>query len=164
MKIREEDVPNMTFLTRHDHYEFLVMPFGLTNAPVTFMDMMNRIFKDYLDKFMIVFFDYILVYSWSNEEHEEHLRLTLQKLKEKQLYANFKKCKFWLEKVAFLGHIVSNKGISVDPTKIEAISNWSRPNNASEIRSFLGLASYYRRFVEVFSRIAMPFTQLTKKN
>ena len=113
------------------------MPFGLTNAPTAFIDMMNRVFKYYLDKFVIVFIDDILVYSRSNEEHEEHLRLTLQKLKEKQLYAKFKKCEFWLEKVAFLGHIASSEGISIDPAKIEVVSNWSRPNNALEIRSSL---------------------------
>ena len=164
MKIQEEDVPKTTFQTRYDHYEFLVMPFGLTNAPATFMDMMNKVFKDYLDKFVIVFIDDILVYSRSNEEHEEHLRLTLQKLKEKQLYAKFKKCEFWLEKVAFLGHIVSSEGIFVDPAKTEAVSSWSKPTNASKIRSFLGLAGYYYRFVKGFSRIAMPLTQLIRKN
>ncbi|XP_062088884.1 uncharacterized protein LOC133795448 [Humulus lupulus] len=164
LKIREEDVPKTAFRTRYGHYEFLVMPFGLTNAPAAFMDLMNRVFKDYLDKFVIVFIDDILVYSRSQEEHEEHLRLTLEKLKEKQLYAKFKKCEFWLENVAFLGHIVSKDGIAVDPSKIEAVSKWNRPTNVSEVRSFLGLAGYYRRFVEGFSKIAMPLTQLTRKN
>ena len=123
LKIREEDVPKTAFQTQYSHYEFLVIPFGLTNAPAEFMDIMNRVFKDYLDKFVIFFIDDMLVYSLSNEEHEEPLRLTLQKLKEKQLYAKFKKCEFWLDKVTFLGHIVSIEGISVDPAKIEAISN-----------------------------------------
>ena len=140
------------------------MPFGLTNAPAAFMDLMNRIFKEFLDKFVIVFIDDILVYSRSREEHAEHLRITLQILKEKELYAKFKKCEFWLEKVSFLGHVVSQDGISVDPTKVEAVNNWSRPTNVTEIRSFLGLAGYYRRFVEGFSKIAMPLTQLTRKS
>ena len=157
-------MPKTAFQTRYGHYEFLVMPFGLTNAPAAFMDMMNRVFKDYLDKFVIVFIDDILVYSQFNEEHEEHLRLTLQKLKKKQLYAKFKKCELLIEKMACLGHIVFSKGIFVDPAKIKVVINCSRQNNTSEIYSFLVLVGYYRRFVERFSRIAMPLTQLTMKN
>ena len=107
---------------RYGHYKFLMMPFGLTNTPVTFMDMMNRVFKDFLDSFIIVFIDDILIYSRSREEHMEHLRIVLRILKEKQLYAKFKKCEFWLEKVIFLGHVVSGNGISVDPAKVEAVS------------------------------------------
>ena len=123
MKIKEEDIPKTAFRTRYGHYEFLVMPFGLTNAPAAFMDMMNRVFKDFLDTFVIVFIDDILIYSRSREEHMEHLRIVLRILKEKKLYAKFKKSEFWLEKVIFLGHVVSGNGISVDPTKVEAISN-----------------------------------------
>ncbi|XP_060965314.1 uncharacterized protein LOC133034278 [Cannabis sativa] len=129
----------------------------------TFMDLMNRVFKEYLDKFVVVFIDDILIYSRTMEEHEEHLRLTLRRLKEHQLYAKFKKCEFWLEKVAFLGHIVSKDGVEVDPTKIEAVKSWTKPKTASEIRSFLGLAGYYRRFVEGFPKIATPLTNLTRK-
>ena len=140
------------------------MPFGLTNAPAAFMDLMNRVFKDFLDKFVVVFIDDILVYSKTEEEHEEHLRLTLQTLKEKQLYAKFKKCEFWLDKVVFLGHVISKDGISVDTAKVEAVSNWSQPKNASEVRRFLGLAGYYRKFIEGFSKIALPLTKLTRKN
>ncbi|KAL5540690.1 hypothetical protein UlMin_043342 [Ulmus minor] len=143
---------------------FLVMPFGLTNAPAAFMDLMNRVFRNYLDKFVVVFIDDILIYSKSKEEHEEHLRNTLDTLKKNKLYAKFKKCEFWLEKVGFLGHIVSRDGISVDPSKTEAVSGWSRPKTISEVRSFLGMAGYYRRFVEGFSRIATPLTALTRKN
>ena len=164
LKVRKEDIPKTAFRTRDGHYEFLVMPFGLTNAPAAFMDLMNRVFKDFLDKFVVVFIDDILVYSKTEEEHEEHLRLTLQTLKEKQLYAKFKKCEFWLDKVVFLGHVISKDGISVDTAKVEAVSNWSQPKNASEVRSFLGLAGYYRRFIEGFSKIALPLTKLTRKN
>ena len=164
LKIKEEDIPKTAFRTRYGHYEFLVMPFGLTNAPAAFMDMMNRVFKDYLDDFVIVFIDDILIYSDSKEEHARHLREVLSILKEKQLYAKFKKCEFWLEKVTFLGHVVTKDGISVDPGKVEAVSTWPRPTNVSEVRSFLGLAGYYRRFVEGFSILAFPLTQLTRKN
>ena len=163
LKVRREDVPKTAFKTRYGHYEFLVMPFGLTNAPAAFMDLMNRVFGPYLDKFVIVFIDDILVYSSSKEEHAEHLRIVLQNLREHQLYAKFIKCQFWLDRVAFLGHVVSAEGISVDPQKIEAIVDWKPPTNAIEVRSFLGLAGYYRKFVEGFSKIATPLTKLTRK-
>ena len=163
LKIREEDVPKTAFRTRYGHHEFLVMPFGLTNAPAAFMDLMNRVFEDYLDKFVIVFIDDILIYSRSREEHAQHLRSVLQRLQSKKLYAKFKKCEFWLDKVVFLGHVVSKEGIAVDPTKIEAVTNWQRPKNVTEVRSFLGLAGYYRRFVEGFAKIANPLTALTRK-
>ena len=163
LKAREEDVPKTAFRTRYGHYEFLVMPFGLTNAPAAFMDLMNRVFEDYLDKFVIVFIDDILIYSRSQEEHAEHLALVLKRLQDKQLYAKFKKCEFWLDKVVFLGHVVSKEGIMVDPAKIEAVVEWLQPKNVTEIRSFLGLAGYYRRFVEGFSKIATPMTALTRK-
>ncbi|XP_060962725.1 uncharacterized mitochondrial protein AtMg00860-like [Cannabis sativa] len=127
------------------------------------MDLMNRVFKEYLDKFVVVFIDDILIYSRTMEEHEEHLRLTLSRLKEHQLYAKFKKCELRLEKVAFLGHIVSKDGVEVDPAKIEAVKSWPKPKTASEVRSFVGLAGYYRRFVEGFSKIATPLTNLTRK-
>ena len=128
------------------------------------MDLMNRVFKDYLDRFVIVFIDDILIYSSSEEEHEYHLRLVLQRLREHQLYAKFSKCELWLPQVAFLGHIVGKDGILVDPSKIEAVKNWPRPASVSEVRSFLGLASYYRRFVEGFSKIAVPLTELIRKS
>ena len=163
LKVRREDVPKTAFKTRYGHYEFLAMPFGLTNAPASFMDLMNRVFGPYLDKFVIVFIDDILVYSSSKEEHAEHLRKILQTLREHQLYAKFIKCQFWLDRVAFLGHVVSAEGISVDPQKIEAIVDWKPPTNVTEVRSFLGLAGYYRKFVEGFSKIATPLTKLTRK-
>ncbi|KAH0709559.1 hypothetical protein KY284_010986 [Solanum tuberosum] len=140
-----------------------VMSFGLTNAPTTFMDLMNRVFKQYLDLFVIVFIDDILIYSWNEEEHASHLRVVLQTLKDRQLFTKFNKCEFWLQSVAFLGHIVSSEGIRVDSQKIEAVKQWPIPTSAIDIRSFLGLAGYYRRFVEGFSSIASPLTRLTPK-
>jgi hypothetical protein len=135
------------------------MPFGLTNAPSYFMNMMNKVFMEFLDKFVIVFINDILVYSKNNEEHERHLRLIMEKLREHKLYAKFSKCEFWLSEVAFLGHIVSKKGIVVDPSKVTAVIEWEPPKNAS----FLGLAGYYRRSIENFSKIAKPMTELLKK-
>ena len=163
LKIKEGDIPKSAFRTRYGHYEFVVMPFGLTNAPAAFMDLMNRVFKEFLDKFVIVFIDDILIYSKTRDQHEKHIRTVLQTLKQHQLYAKFSKCEFWLDRVAFLGHVISKDGIMVDPAKVEAVSNWKRPTNASEIRSFLGLAGYYRKFVADFSKLAMPLTTLTRK-
>ena len=164
LRVQERDVPKTAFRTRYGHYEFLVMPFGLTNAPTAFMDLMNRVFQPYLDKFVIVFINDILVYSGSSEEHSEHLRIVLQTLRELQLYAKLSKCQFWLDRVAFLGHVISVEGVSVDPKKIEAVVNWKPLKNVSEVRSFLGLAGYYRKFVEGFSKIAAPLTKLTRKD
>ncbi|KAL0536183.1 hypothetical protein IC582_025122 [Cucumis melo] len=163
LRIKDEDVPKTAFHSRYGHYEFIVMSFGLTNAPAVFMDLMNRVFREFLDTFVIVFIDDILIYSKTEAEHEEHLRLVLQTLRENKLYAKFSKCEFWLKQVSFLGHVVSKAGVSVDPAKIEAVTGWTRPSTVSEVRSFLGLAGYYRRFVENFSRIATPLTQLTRK-
>ncbi|KAL0536597.1 hypothetical protein IC582_025549 [Cucumis melo] len=163
LRIKDEDVPKTAFRSRYGHYEFIVMSFGLTNAPAVFMDLMNRVFREFLDTFVIVFIDDILIYSKMEAEHEEHLRLVLQTLRENKLYAKFSKCEFWLKQVSFLGHVVSKAGVSVDPAKIEAVTGWTRPSTVSEVRSFLGLAGYYRRFVENFSRIATPLTQLTRK-
>nr|GEX24207.1 putative reverse transcriptase domain-containing protein [Tanacetum cinerariifolium] len=157
------DISKTAFRTRYGHYEFLVMPFGLTNAPAVFMDLMNRIFNEFLDKFIIVFIDDILVFLKSKEEHEDHLRTVLQTLQQEKLYAKFSKCEFWLSSVAFLGHIVSAEGITMEPTKVEAITKWPRPTSVTEVRSFLGLAGYYRRFVEGFSRLALPLTKLMRK-
>ena len=140
------------------------MSFGLTNAPAAFMSLMNGIFNPYLDLFVIVFIDDILVYSKSKKEDEEHLRIVLEMLREKKLYAKFSKCEFWLDSVSFLGHVVSRDGVMVDPSKIEAVKNWERPTNVTEIRSFVGLANYYRRFVKGFSSIAAQLTNLTKQS
>nr|GFA72414.1 putative reverse transcriptase domain-containing protein [Tanacetum cinerariifolium] len=155
--VKEQDISKTALRTRYGHYEFLVMPFGLTNAPTVFMDLMNGIFHEYLDKFVIVFIDAILVYSKTKEEHEEHLRIVLGTLRQEKLYAKFSKCEFWLGQVAFLGHIVSAGGITMDPTKVEAITKWPRPKIVTEVRS------YYRRFVKGFSRLALPLAKLMRK-
>ncbi|KAA0059783.1 pol protein [Cucumis melo var. makuwa] len=163
LRIKDRDVPKTAFRSRYGHYEFIVMSFGLTNAPAVFMDLMNKVFREFLDTFVIVFIDDILIYSKIEAEHEEHLRMVLQTLRDNKLYAKFSKCEFWLKQVSFLGHVVSKAGVSVDPAKIEAVTSWPRPSTVSEVRSFLGLAGYYRWFVENFSRIATPLTQLTRK-
>ncbi|GJV34268.1 putative nucleotidyltransferase, ribonuclease H [Tanacetum coccineum] len=164
LRVRDEDIPKTAFRTRYGHYEFQVMPFGLTNAPAVFMDLMNRVCKPYLDKFVIVFIDDILIYSRNEKEHEEHLKTILELLKKEELYAKFSKCEFWINTVKFLGHVIDSSGIHVDPAKIEAVKNWASPTTPSEIRQFLGLAGYYRRFIEGFSKIAKPMTELTQKN
>ena len=151
IRVRDEDIPKTAFRTRYGHYEYTVMSFGLTNAPTVFMDYMNRIFRPYLDKFVIVFIDDILVYSKTEEEHADHLRTVLQILRDRKLYAKLSKCEFWKSEVKFLGHVVSKQGIAVDPAKVEAVMNWERPTSVTEIRSFLGLAGYYRRFIKGFS-------------
>ncbi|XP_028106251.1 uncharacterized protein LOC114305367 [Camellia sinensis] len=163
LKAKADDVEKTAFRTRYGHYEFLVMPFGVTDAPAAFMDLMNRVFEPYLDEFVVVFIDDILIYSKNAEAYEGHLRLILQTLREKKLYAKLKKCEFWLHEVAFLGHVITKDGVSVDPHKIEAIVNWPTPTNVTEVRSFMGLAGYYKRFVHDFSKIVMPLTQLTRK-
>ena len=163
LRVKESDILKTAFRSRYGHFEFVVMPFGLTNAPAAFMDLMNRVFRPYLDRFVIVFIDDILVYSKSEKQHVRHLRLVLETLRREQLYAKFSKCEFWLEKVGFLGHVISADGVSVDPQKVEAVTNWKRPTNITEIRSFLGLAGYYRRFIQDFSKIASPLTRLTRK-
>ncbi|GKA21246.1 putative reverse transcriptase domain-containing protein [Tanacetum coccineum] len=163
LRVREQDVPKTAFRTRYGHYEFQVMPFGLTNAPAVFMDLMNRVCKPYLDKFVIVFIDDILIYSKDKKEHEEHLKAILRLLKEEKLYAKFSKCEFWIPKVRFLGHVIDSRGIHVDPAKIESIKDWASPKTPTEIRQFLGLAGYYWRFIEGFSKIAKSMTKLTQK-
>jgi len=158
-----EDIPKTNLHTQYGHYEFLVMSFGLSNAPTAIMDLMNRVFKSFLDHFVIVFIDDILVYSKSEEEHEQHLRLALQTSREHKQYAKFSKCEFWLDSVAFLGHAVSKDGINVDIKKVEAIQDWPRPTSVSEIHSFLALAGYYCQFIKDFSRLVAPLTRLTQK-
>jgi hypothetical protein len=150
LKIRGTDIPKTAFITWYGLYKYTVMSFGLTNAPTYFRYMMNKVFREYFDKFMVVFINDILIFSKNEEDHNEHLRVVLQKLKENQLYAKLSKCEFWLKEVSFLGHIISEGGISMDPSKVKDVLSWKTPQNVSDIRSFLGLAGYHRRFIEGF--------------
>ncbi|GJR54210.1 putative reverse transcriptase domain-containing protein [Tanacetum coccineum] len=152
LRVHKDDIPNTAFRTRYRDFKFTVMPFGLTNAPAVFMDLMNRVCRPYLDKFVIVFIEDILIYSKTQEEHVEYLRLVLGLLKKEKLYAKFSKCEFWLREVQFLGHVINGNGIHVDPSKIEVVKNWKAPRTPTEDRSFLGLARYYRMFIENFSK------------
>ena len=163
LRVRETYIPKTSFRTRYGHFEFTVMPFGLTNAPVAFIDLMHRVFQPYLDQFVVVFIDGIMIYSQSEGEHEDHLRVVLQLLRDHHLYAKFSKCEFLLTEVRFLGHIVSALGVSVDPEKVNVAMSWEIPKSVFEIRSFLGLVGYYRRFIEDFSRLVEPMTRLTRK-
>jgi hypothetical protein len=163
IKIRAKDIPKTAFTMRYGLYEYLVMSFGLMNAPAHFMYLMNSVFMPELDQFVMVFIDDILVYSKSMEEHEEHLRIVLQRLREHQLYAKFSKCEFWIKEVPFLGHVVSPEGIAVDPSKVKEVLKWKPPMTVSEVQSFLGLAGYYRRFISNFSKIVKPIIVLLKR-
>ncbi|GKB92450.1 putative reverse transcriptase domain-containing protein [Tanacetum coccineum] len=159
--IKKEDILITAFRTRYGHFEFQVMPFGLTNAPAVFMDLMNRVCKPYLDKFIIVFIDDILVYSKDEEENGKHLKIILELLKKDRLYTKFSKCNFWLDLIQFMGHVIDHSGVHVDPAKIKAIKSWVAPTTPTKVRQFLGLARYYRRFIENFSLISKPLTKLT---
>ncbi|GJT45593.1 putative reverse transcriptase domain-containing protein [Tanacetum coccineum] len=163
LRVREEDILKTAFRTRYSHYEFQVMSFGLTNVPAVFIDVMNRVCKPYLDKFVIIFIEDILIYSKSKQEQEEHLKLILYFLKKEELYAKFSLCEFWIPKVQFLDYVIDSKGIYVDPAKIDSIKYWVSPKTPTEIHQFLGLVSYYRRFIEGFSKIAKLMTKLTQK-
>jgi len=162
IKIKPEDVPKTAFTTPYGLYEYLVMSFGLTNAPAHFMYSMNSVFMLELDKFVVVFIDDILIYSKTKKEHAEHLRIVLTCLRDHQLYAKFSKCEFWLDKVHFLGHVLSVEGVAVDPGKVEDVLNWKPPTTVHEVRSFLGMAGYYRCFTPDFSRVVKPITTLLK--
>ncbi|WVZ25177.1 hypothetical protein V8G54_003721 [Vigna mungo] len=154
--VKPDDIQKTAFRSRYGHYEYVVMPFGVTNAPAIFMDYMNRIFRPFLDKFVVVFIDDILVYSKTQEEHEEHLRTVLGVLRERKLYVKLSKCDFWMEEVHFLGHVISTGGIAIDPAKVQTVMEWERPKTVTEVRSFVGLTGYYRRFIEIFSRDSSP--------
>jgi hypothetical protein len=164
LKIRECDILKTAFVSRYGLYEYTVMSFGLTNALTYFKYLMNKVFMEYMDKFVVVFIDDILVYSRGEEEHEEHLRLALQKLRENRLYAKLSKCEFWMKQVGSLGHVISKGGISVDPSKVQDVLSWNAPMSVGDIQSFLGLAGYYRRFIEGFSKISKPMTKLLEKD
>jgi hypothetical protein len=163
LKIRASDIAKTAFITQYGLYEYTVMSFGLTNAPAYFMYLMNKVFMEYLDKFVVVFIDDILIFSKNEEEHDKHLCMVLQKLRENQLYAKLIKCEFWLKEVSFLGHIISEARISIDPSKVRDVLSWNTPQNVLDIRSFLGLTGYYRRFIEGFSKISKPMTKLLAK-
>jgi hypothetical protein len=164
VRIHPDDVAKTAFRTRYGHFEFLVLPFGLTNAPATFMHLMQQVFRPYLDQFVIVFLDDILIYSRTWEEHREHVRTVLQLLRQHQLYAKASKCEFFRQKIGFLGHVVDTNGIHMEPDKVKAIQEWPVPRNVHDIRSFLGLAGYYRKFVRSFSRLSSPLSELLQKD
>lgn len=163
VRIAEEDVPKTTCVTRYGAYEFLVMPFGLTNAPATFCTLMNKVLQPFLDQFVVVYLDDIVVYSRTLEEHVEHLRQVFQVLRDNQLFVKKEKCSFAQKEVPFLGHIVGGGHVRMDPNKVRAIVEWEAPTKVTELRSFLGLANYYRRFVRDYSKITTPLTDLLKK-
>jgi hypothetical protein len=164
IRIRPKDMPKTTFITRYGLFEYLVMSFGLTNAPAHFTYLMNLVFMLELDKFVVVFIDDILIYSKNKEEHVEHLRIVLTRLREHQLYAKFSKYAFWLEEIQFLGHVLSAKGIAVDPNKVKDILEWKSPTTVHQVKSFLALASLYRRLILDFSKIVKPITELLKND
>ncbi|GJR74170.1 putative reverse transcriptase domain-containing protein [Tanacetum coccineum] len=164
LRIKEEDIPITAFRTRYGHFEFQVMPFGLTNVPAVFMDLINRVCEPYLNKFVIVFIDDILVYYKDEEEHGKHLKIVLELLKKERLYAKFSKCDFWLDSIQFLSHVIDRNGVHVDHAKIEAIKNWVAPTTPTEVTQFLRLVVYYRRFIEGFSLISKSLTKLTQKD
>lgn len=163
IRVKDEDFQKTVFKTRYDNYKYSMMPFGVSNAPGVFMEYMNHIFHPCLDQFVVAYIYGILIYSKQNEEHAEHLRVVLQVLKENKLFAKLLKCKFWLQEVSFVGHVIYGNGIVVDPSKVDAVLQWEAHKLITEIRSFLGLVGYYRKFIEGFSNLALPLTQLTRK-
>jgi hypothetical protein len=164
LRIKEEYIPKTAFKTRFGHYDFIVLPFGLTNTPGVFMSLMNGVFCEYLEKFVQVFIDDILIYSRTMEEHDKHLCLVLQCLQENKLYGKLSKCSFYQSRIHYLGHVIFGEGIIVDPANVEAIMEWLASTNVPEVLSFMVLAGYYQRFVKGFSKIANPITELQKKN
>ena len=164
IQILEEDVPKTAFRVPFGHYQFKVLSFGLTNAPATFQGVMNRIFQQHLGKFVLVYLDDILVFSKTQEEHLEHLRKVFEILRENKLFAKLTKCRFAKSELEYLGHVVGKDGIKVDPRKIETVTTWARPNDVSQLRSFLGLSNYFRRFIQGYSTLVAPLTHLTRKD
>jgi hypothetical protein len=163
IRTKIEDKWKTAFKTKFGLYEWLVMPFGLTNAPSTFMRLMNHVLRAFIGKFVVVYFDDIIIYNKSFDEHVKHIRQVIDELRKEKLFANLEKCSFYTDHVVFPGFVVSGKGIEVDESKVKAIKDWPTPTNVSQVRSFHGLAGFYRRFVRDFSTIASPLNELIKK-
>jgi hypothetical protein len=164
IRVKAEDIPKTIFRTHEEYYEFLVMPFGLTNAPSTFQSFMNEIFGPYLRKFILVFFDDILVYSTNINDHLSHLKITLEVLRDHQLFAKKSKCRFGCSEIDYLGHLISAKRVKADGKKLSVVVEWSKPKSLKALKGFLGLTGYYRKFIKSYGSIAAPLTDLLKKN
>ncbi|CAI7932408.1 unnamed protein product [Closterium sp. NIES-54] len=164
VRLAEDDISKTAFRTRYGYFEFRVLPFGLTNAPATFMGLMNNIFRLFLDRFVIVFLDDILIFSKSLEEHAQHLRIVLDTLRQHRLYAKLSKCTFTRSSIGFLGHVINSQGIAMEPAKVQCLADWPAPRTVTELQSFIGLAKYYRKFIFNFSHICAPLTDLFRQS
>jgi hypothetical protein len=164
IRMKEDDIQKTAFTTHLGHFEYVVMPFGLTNAPATFQSLMNTVLAQFLRKFALVFFDDILIYSKSLSDHIIHLEAVLEVLRQNQLYAKLSKCTFGQDKIEYLGHVISSEGVATDPSKIEIIKQWPSPSNPTQLRAFLGMTGYYRRFIQGYGIICKPLFKSLKKD
>lgn len=164
IRMKEDDIQKTAFTTHLGHFEYVVMPFGLTNAPATFQSLMNTVLAQFLRKFALVFFDDILIYSKSLSDHIIHLEAVLEVLRQNQLYAKLSKCTFRQDKIEYLGHVISSEGVATDPSKIEIIKQWPSPSNPTQLRAFLGMTGYYRRFIQGYGIICKPLFKSLKKD